>query len=112
MAANGNFNADNELHIDIRWGHGETMLGYRMPLPSNIARALNPLPRDRELGGWAAMHALEQMEHRRQAVRHMGHAIAEALMEMVEQRDTVNGYTREELAEMSMRARYDARPGR
>ena len=98
----------NELMIDLRWGHGETMLSYRMPLPANLTRALHPLPSARELGGWEAMHALEQMQHRREACKHLAYVIAEGLMEMIEQRDSVNGYTRGELAEKAHEAMRDA----
>jgi hypothetical protein len=62
---------------------------------------LDPLPRDREIDPVSREYALKQESVRRESIRRIASGLAEflapRLLEEIESRDTVNGYTREEL---------------
>lgn len=101
----------NELSVVLRWDFddGQSLM-FREYLPPTLSRSLHPLPEGRELSGWEAMAALEQMDRRREACKAMGTIIAVALMDMIEQRDTVAGYQRAELYPKVMEVKRNARP--
>jgi hypothetical protein len=78
--------------IRIRAELGGHELAYNYALPREFAVALQPLPRDRELGGWDAVAGMHQLDQRRMAAKAIAAQIATALLQMVEMRDPENGY--------------------
>jgi hypothetical protein len=93
---------DNTITLRLEIA-GEGVLGYSLALDFDCARALAPLPRDRELGGWAAIDALAQIESRRRYARILGESLTAAVMDMIRERDPVDGYDRAQLAAMELR---------
>lgn len=65
---------------------------FNFMLDPLIVRALAPLPRGREIDGFAAVEAVEQLQRRREAAKHLGGLLASAVLEMAELDDPENGY--------------------
>jgi len=69
-------------------------LCYRIALDKTESIAFEPLPSGRELGGWEAITALDMMDKRRTFARRLAERLSDAVMEIIEHRDPVDGYKR------------------
>lgn len=90
------------LSVHITDDMRNDVVAFNQELAPWIAQAIRPLSRDRELGGWAAIDAMEQLNRRRDAAKAIAEGITVAIMEMIESKDPVNGYEVHERASMAM----------
>jgi len=67
-----------------------------------MSECMSPLPRDRELhwAGHSQKKATEMILARQDAAKHIAGHITEALLKMFKSKDTINGYSPKEWADM------------
>ena len=88
---------DIKIELSVQFGELGEELRCRVTIDRHIAQCLRPLPKnhDSPLDAVSFEAARQQREERSFLVRWVGVQLRDALMELVEQQDTVNGYPKE-----------------
>lgn len=95
------------LTLTVEGELGESSKRITLDVPFDYALALRPLPRDREIDGYASRAAQLQRDLRVKAIKDIGQALSRALADIVNTADPVDGYSRAEINDMYGHPPYD-----
>lgn len=92
------------VDIFVKLPRAHEYIRRRITIGESLAEYFCPLPRDREIMTDSAIEAAKQAHHRRQIAHDIAKVLAADILDAIESRDPIQGYSPEEWAQINRKA--------